>query len=310
MEAACLSEAFDVAEAQGPDAIALSAGIAGEQGFDMFLHLVDALSVAFVVYGDRGVSEVPQRFRKSVPFVAFGADDTPRSILDALASGGANATSQVDVAHSGRLQATASARPPSLIALGASTGGVSALETVLTEFPADCPPTFVVQHIRAGFVDGMIQRLDRRCLPRVVPAEDAMRPQPGHVYIAPDAEKHLVVLPGEPMRLRLKEAAPRHGHRPSVDALFESIADRRGVAAALLTGMGADGAEGLGRIRQGGGLTVAQNEATCVVYGMPRVAVEHGAAKLVLPLDRIAATLINGISPADPAATPHREFAR
>jgi chemotaxis response regulator CheB len=99
------------------------------------------------------------------------------------------------------------------------------------------------------------------------------------------------------------------GTVPSVDALFESVAGRRGVAAALLTGMGADGAEGLLGSGQGGGLTIAQNEATCVVYGMPRVAVERGAAELVLPLGRIAAALIER-SGSHRRGTPAGEFAR
>lgn len=310
IEAASLSEAFDLAEAQSPDAVALSAEIAGEPGLDMFLHLVDALSVAFVVYGDRTRSRIPERFRKSIPFVPFGASDHPEKILDGFLLDPAQSTGDAVATPLPAKPSTSPERSPSLIVIGASTGGVSALETVLTAFPDDCPPTLVVQHIRAGFVEGMIRRLDGRCLPRIMPAEDAMRPQAGHVYIAHDPDRHLTLQAGEPARCRLRPGPPRHGHRPSVDALFESVAGRRGVAAALLTGMGSDGADGMDRIRAGGGLTIAQNEATCVVYGMPRVAVERGAARLVLPLDRIAGALIGG-APAEGRATPpSREIAK
>jgi chemotaxis response regulator CheB len=146
-----------------------------------------------------------------------------------------------------------------------------------------------VQHIRAGFVDGMIKRLDGHASPRIVPAEDAQRPQPGHVYIAHDPRK----APCRAIPAIRQDAGSRRRHRPPwAPALGRCAVRIRGRPAwrrgRLLTGMGADGAEGLRRIRNGGGLTIAQNEATCVVYGMPRVAVERGAAELVLPLERIA----------------------
>lgn len=327
IEAASLSEAFDLAESQRPDAIALAAEVTGEAGLDMFLHLVDALSIALVVYGDRARDQTPPRLRKSIPFVAFGPTDHPERILDAFlglpddaARGPAGSAPAIggppglgptarDARVATGLPAGTSRGTPSLIVLGASTGGVTALETVLTAFPADCPPTLVVQHIRAGFVEGMIRRMDARCRPRVLPAEDGLRLQPGHVYIAQDPERHLVVAPGDPARCRLKADVPRHGHRPSVDALFESVAGRHGVAAALLTGMGADGAEGMTRIRTGGGLTIAQNAESCVVYGMPRVAVERGAADMVLPLERIAAALLAGMPQDGRAARAPRNAA-
>lgn len=292
IEAASMSEAFDLAEAQQPDSIALAVDLSGDPGLAMFLRLVDALSVDFVMYGDRLQDRTPANLRKFVRFVS-------------PASGAAKLLPQVaaaDRADGGPIPSEMRARPieasgpnvPDLIVIGASTGGVSALETVLASFPADCPPTLVVQHIRPGFIDGMIRRLDQRCLPRIVAASDAMRPGRGQVCIAADTDRHLELGPGSDLRCRLRAAPPRHGHRPSVDALFETAAGRPRVAAALLTGMGADGAEGMGLIRKAGGFTIAQNEATCVVYGMPRVAVETGAAAAVLPLDRIAPALLAG----------------
>jgi two-component system, chemotaxis family, protein-glutamate methylesterase/glutaminase len=310
IEAASLSEAFDLAESQRPDAIALCTDISGDAGLDMFLHLVDALSISFVVYGDRARDRTPERLRKSIPFIPFAAGDDPERVLDGFLSEPGHAAPDRPLRDPRATPVASGARAPSLVVLGASTGGVSALETVLTAFPANCPPTLVVQHIRAGFVEGMIKRLDGRCLPRVVPADDALRLQTGHVYIAHDPERHVIVQTGEPARCRLKAQPPRHGHRPSVDALFESVAGRPGVAAALLTGMGADGAEGLARIKSGGGLTIAQNEETCVVYGMPRVAVERGAADHVLPLDRIAAALFGGTVSKGPGSAFPREMAR
>jgi two-component system chemotaxis response regulator CheB len=310
LEAATLTEAFHVSEEHRPDAIALSADITGDMGLDMFLHLVDALSIALLVYGDRAADRTPPRLRKSIPFVPHGRDDDPERLLDEFLRSAGPSSNDRPENRRAPSPVVSGANMPSLIALGASTGGVSALETVLTAFPANCPPTLVVQHIRAGFVDGMIRRLDGQCAANIVPADDAQRLQPGHVYIAHDPERHLVVQSGDPLRCRLKAAPDRHGHRPSVDALFESVAGRPGVAAALLTGMGADGAEGLHRIRTGGGLTIAQNEATCVVYGMPRVAVERGAAELVLPLGQIAAALVGGADRTRAAGRRAGEFAR
>ncbi|MDG4649237.1 chemotaxis protein CheB [Roseibacterium sp. SDUM158017] len=291
IEAASLAEAFDLAESQEPDAIIMAVELSGDPGLPMFLHLVDALSASFVMYGDERANRLPLRFRKSVDFAAYGGGDGLERILG-----------RVEVGAKGRIAAAPEGSMPGLVVVGASTGGVSALETVLTGFPADCPPTLVVQHIRTGFIDGMIARLDARCRPRVLAARDGMPVTAGHIYVAADSDTHLSLQGGAALRCRLRADPPRHGHRPSVDVLFESAAPYgRRVAAALLTGMGADGASGMGRIKAAGGMTIAQNEATCVVYGMPRVAVEIGAACSVLPLERIAGALIGS---GDPSSAP------
>jgi two-component system chemotaxis response regulator CheB len=295
IEAASMSEAFDLAERTQPHAIAMAVDLSGDPGLGMFLHLIDALSVAFAMYGRPSSDQTPLRFRKSIPFVDLNDHRGEIRLIETLngmmSEGGPLSIAPRETAAAGRPHTQ-----PKLIVIGASTGGVSALETVLTTFPADCPPTLVVQHIRPGFIEGMIRRLNQRCSPQILVADDAMCPRPGQVCVAADTNRHLTVQAGEPLRCRLKATEPRHGHRPSVDALFETVAGRPGVAAALLTGMGADGAEGMAKIKASGGLTIAQNEATCVVYGMPRVAVEMGAASLVLPLEQIASTLLGYVS--------------
>ncbi len=173
-----------------------------------------------------------------------------------------------------------------IIAIGASTGGVEALHHVLKRFPRDCPPTVIVQHINGSFAGAMAKRLDEQCAPRVQLAE------PGHVYIAPGNERHLSVRYGTDGKVysRIRPGDLVSGHRPSIDMLFHSVArelPRRAVGV-LLTGMGADGAQGLLAMRNAGCPTIAQDQATCVVYGMPKVAAEIGAAKHVLGLPRIA----------------------
>jgi two-component system chemotaxis response regulator CheB len=177
-----------------------------------------------------------------------------------------------------------------IIAIGASTGGVEALHNVLRRFPADCPPTLIVQHINGQFAPAMAARLDGQCAPRVLLAEPDLPIRPGHVYVAPGNDKHLTVRGGATPSCRLRPGDPVSGHRPSIDALFASVAESfpRKAVGVLLTGMGADGAEGLLAMRRAGCRTIAQDEASCVVYGMPKVAVELGAAEYVVPLPRIA----------------------
>jgi len=187
-----------------------------------------------------------------------------------------------------------SARPDSLIAIGASTGGVEALLNVLQGFPANCPPALVVQHMPKTFTRSFAARLDRCCPPRVVLAEDGLPLMPGQVAIAPGDDTHLVLASGRQRRCRLVVAPPESGHRPSVDTLFHSVATAgfAVTAGAILTGMGADGAKGLKAMRDAGARTFGQDEATCVVYGMPGVAQRIGAVEKQLPLGKIAAGLL------------------
>lgn len=179
------------------------------------------------------------------------------------------------------------------IFIGASTGGVEALYDVLSMLPEDCPPTFVVQHMRADFIGSFVAGLDRAIAAHVQLARDRDIARVGHIYVAPPGESHLEVNGQGGLCMRLISGPPVQGHRPSVDRLFQSASTLvPRPAAAILTGMGRDGAAGLLAIKQAGGLTIAQDEATSVVYGMPRAAHDMGAAEKILPLCRIAAALL------------------
>ncbi len=176
-----------------------------------------------------------------------------------------------------------------VVAIGSSTGGVEALITVLQNFPKNCPPTVITQHMPSTFTKSFAERLNRICAPVVQEATDGARLEIGKVYLAPGGERHLQVAnPSAPV-CRLVERDPVNGHRPSVDVLFDSVAELAGrnAVGVILTGMGRDGASGLLRMRQAGARTVGQNEKTCVVYGMPRVAYEIGAVETQLPLSSI-----------------------
>ncbi|WP_371432462.1 chemotaxis-specific protein-glutamate methyltransferase CheB [Novosphingobium sp.] len=180
--------------------------------------------------------------------------------------------------------------PPKVIVIGSSTGGVEALHTLLSEFPADCPPTLVVQHINERFTAAVARTLDETCAANVVLAQPDLPLRPGHIYFPPDNDRHLLVGGPQILRTKLRGGDRISGHRPSVDALFQSAADVVGKDAIgiLLTGMGADGAKGLLSMARAGALTIAQDEATCAVFGMPRAAIALGAASIVAPIDQIA----------------------
>jgi two-component system chemotaxis response regulator CheB len=185
-----------------------------------------------------------------------------------------------------------------IIAIGSSTGGVEALINILSRFPANCPPTVITQHMPATFTKSFSERLDRLCAPKVAEARDGAPLEAGCVYVAPGGERHLEIGGASQLRCRLVPGAPVNGHRPSVDVLFRSVAKAVGGRAvgAILTGMGRDGAEGLLALREAGARTFGQDEATSVVYGMPKAAFELGAVERQAPLDRLAAELLKAPS--------------
>ncbi|MFO7326025.1 MAG: chemotaxis response regulator protein-glutamate methylesterase [Pseudomonadota bacterium] len=178
-----------------------------------------------------------------------------------------------------------------LIAVGASTGGTEAIREFLMGMSPDSPGIVIAQHIPKVFSGPFAQRLDRTCPVRVCEAVDGMDIRPGHAYIAPGDQHLMVIRSGGRWTCRLDDGPPVNRHRPSVDVLFRSVAQQAGhnAVGVLLTGMGKDGAQGLKEIQEAGGATLAQDEATSVVWGMPGEAVELGAADEVLPLSRLAA---------------------
>ena len=180
-----------------------------------------------------------------------------------------------------------------IVAIGSSTGGVEALFSVIGSLPADAPPILVVQHMPAAFTPGFAARLDRDCEIKVVEARDGMPVERGTVYIAPGGESHMELIGTADRRIRLRRSDPVAGHRPSVDVLFQSVAKVAPAAVGvILTGMGSDGATGLLAMRHAGARTLGQNEATCVVYGMPRAAYEKGAVERELSLSAMPEAIL------------------
>ncbi len=183
-----------------------------------------------------------------------------------------------------------SAANGNLIFVGASTGGTEAIKDFLLGFPADCPPTLIVQHMPENFTASFAKRLDGLCEPRVVEAQGGERVEPGTVYIAPGHSHLQIRRQGGGYVTELLATPPVNRHRPSVEVLFDSAAQLVGKQAVgvILTGMGKDGALGLLRMRQAGARTFGQDEASCVVYGMPREAALVGAVEEVVSLENMS----------------------
>jgi two-component system chemotaxis response regulator CheB len=181
-----------------------------------------------------------------------------------------------------------------VIAIGASTGGVEALIEVLSVFPRNCSPTVITQHMPARFTTTFAQRLARNCNLNVEEATDGAILEPGRIYLAPGGETHLEISGHATLRCKLVHSQACNGHRPSVDVLFHSVAKvaQSGSVGVILTGMGRDGAMGLKALRDAGAATLGQDEASSVIYGMPRVAFELGAVAHQLPLDRIGPEIV------------------
>jgi two-component system chemotaxis response regulator CheB len=177
-----------------------------------------------------------------------------------------------------------------VVAIGTSTGGTEALRVLLTALPLDAPGVVVVQHMPELFTAGFAQRLNQICQVDVKEASDGDRVQPGRVLIAPGNRHTIIVRSGAQYAVKVMDGPLVSRHRPSVDVLFRSVAQAAGANAVgvLMTGMGDDGAEGLLEMKRAGAATIAQDEATCVVFGMPRAAIDRGAVDEVLPLARIA----------------------
>jgi len=192
-----------------------------------------------------------------------------------------------------------SARPFSttekLVMIGASTGGTEAIRQVLEPLPPNSPAIMITQHMPAGFTRSFVQRLDNLCAVQVHEAEDGQRVLPGHVYLAPGGVAHMrLARSGANYVVQLDYGEPVNRHRPSVDVLFHSAAEvaGRNAVGVLLTGMGKDGAQGMLAMKQAGAITFAQDEASCVVFGMPREALHIGAASEAVPLSEISERIL------------------
>ncbi|MGX5652150.1 chemotaxis response regulator protein-glutamate methylesterase [Hydrogenophaga sp. YM1] len=194
-----------------------------------------------------------------------------------------------------------------IICIGASTGGTEAIREVLVPMPADAPAIVITQHMPPGFTTSFATRLDGLCKISVAEARDGQRILPGHAYIAPGGRHLRIDRSGSNYVAVVEDTEPVNRHRPSVEVLFKSAARVIGPNAIgiMLTGMGADGASAMREMKDAGSYNYVQDEASCVVFGMPRMAIQHGAAHEVLPLNQIAPAVLARLANA-PAGVRHR----
>jgi two-component system chemotaxis response regulator CheB len=236
--------------------------------------------------------------------IANGMQELARDITDRIrAAAQAKLHRRAGTPHAPTPEEHAAAKPrpasysrlstEKLIAIGASTGGTEAIREVLTRLPADCPAVLITQHMPAGFTKSFAQRLDSLCRITVSEAEDGERVLPGHAYIAPGGRHMRLARSGSNYVVAIDEGEPVNRHRPSVDVLFRSVAANASPNAlgVMLTGMGKDGAAAMLEMKRAGSFTIAQDEASCIVFGMPKEAIALGAVDEVLPVTRIAERL-------------------
>lgn len=182
-----------------------------------------------------------------------------------------------------------------IIAIGASTGGTEAIKAVLVEMPIDSPGIVITQHMPAGFTSSFAKRLNNLCRITVIEAQGGERIVPGYAYLAPGDKHLMVVRSGADYRIELHDGPRVSGHKPSVDVMFQSVADSVGsnALAVILTGMGKDGAAGIRSIAEQNGLTMAQDEASSLIFGMPQEAIKTGCVKYIVSLEEVSQRLID-----------------
>lgn len=293
-----LRETFNATESAEPDLVIVASDLTAQSEFEALTRLFAALDARWLEYalpaeagagGDNSRAPGGDLFR-------IQAASAPEAILGQVRA--------VLNRPRRRSKAAGSETPPSparnpaprhqrLVLIGSSTGGVEALLRVLSSFPVDCPPTAIVQHTGAGYGDGLTRLLDRNCAAEVVAAQDGLALLPGRVILAAGCGAHMHLTPGSPPVAKLSAGSPVAGHCPSVDTLFRSgVAWGKGALGVLLTGMGSDGAEGLLALRQAGAATLAQDEASSLVYGMPKAAWNKGAVDQRVHIDRMAEEIL------------------
>jgi two-component system chemotaxis response regulator CheB len=266
-----------------------------ERGADVTLKALELGAIDFVAKPKIGVADGLRQLGADITEKIRTASRARVSRLAAAPAGaGASGGSAAAAARPSPMASLGRLSTEKIIFLGASTGGTEATREVLAELPADSPAVMITQHMPPGFTRSYAARLDGLCRIRVAEARDGERVLPGHAYIAPGGFHLSVERSGANYIARVQDGEPVNRHKPSVELLFDSAARvvGRNALGVMLTGMGADGAKAMKTMRDAGSFNLVQDEASCVVFGMPREAIAHGAANEVLPLNRIAPRLL------------------
>lgn len=286
-----LTEVYDFAEHHAPDCVLLTTEIADCPEFELLATMFGIMGIGCAVVGTPHQAHLRHPALRANPAIRFLPSDVPDTDLKAaLVPGGRKQRPETPrVTHSPARRID----PRNTILIGSSTGGIDALMQVLRHFHPAAPPTIIVQHTGGNFAGSLIRLLDGVTSAKVVAATQNAVLQPGHIYMASGDTHHIRLSPDSPARIKLDAASRQSGHRPSVDALFQSaIPFAPHITAAILTGMGRDGAEGISALRAAGAATFGQDEETCIVYGMPRVAKAMGGIETELPIHQIGPSLL------------------
>ena len=276
-----------------PTPVVVCSGLAA-RGTDLALRALEEGAVEVITIPKVGVRDFLHESAVTLLDAVWSASQAhikprPRPLLPPVP----RYTADAILPHKSEPRSTAA--PTGVIAVGASTGGTEALRVFLTALPTDCPPVVIVQHMPEGFTRAFAQRLNNECAIHIDEAQDRDLLQTGHALIAPGNRHMLVHRSGEELVVQIVDGPLVSRHRPSVDVLFRSVATSVGAKAVgvIMTGMGDDGAQGLCEMKQAGADTIAQDEATCIVFGMPRNAISRGAVDIVVPLERIASAALS-----------------
>jgi two-component system, chemotaxis family, protein-glutamate methylesterase/glutaminase len=286
-----LAETFRLCEAQEPDVVLISQDFVQRAEFETLKDLLYAVNSFWVPIGNHMSGGLESSTTKDVMIRAGSSPDEITSAMKKVLAIRNPRTFRPGRIAPGLVMPRSSGH---VILIGASTGGVDALLALLSTFPEDCPPTAIVQHTGAGFSDSLVRLIGRKCVAQVCAAEHGLPLRAGRICVAAGTAGHLRVSEsGGSFRTSLTKGEPISGHVPSVDALFASaVPFAKRVVAALLTGMGRDGAAGLLSLRQAGARTIGQDETSSVVYGMPRAAFEMGAVQRQLSLPDIGPEIL------------------
>lgn len=293
-----LTGAFALSQKANPDLVVIGRLHADFTRLATFLSLLSALAVDWIILGhgtDGRFVAHQSRINRSTFSKLFNGC-TPTCIPTLVAPSLSEFPMVQGVSSLGR-KPSAPLSHSKTVVIGASTGGIEALFEILPHFPADTPPTVIVQHIHSNFLPGLADRLDRVCSAKIRLASSSETLETGLVLLAKGEETHTVFENAKRI-CQDPQGLPHNGHKPSIDALFSSAARHLGtrVVGVLLSGMGCDGALGLKEIHAAGGTTIVQDQDTCAVYGMPRAANRLDAVEQELPVSKIAQAILNSAS--------------
>lgn len=279
-----------------------------EQGAEITLRALELGAIDFVAKPRIGVSQGLNELASDITDkIRVAAAAKVRRLPGATAPTAPGVNPAAAVSHTRPAAPLPRVSTEKIICIGASTGGTEAIREVLVPLPADSPAIVITQHMPPGFTTSFANRLNGLCKIRVAEARDGERILPGHAYIAPGGHHLRIERSGSNYVAVVEDTEPVNRHRPSVEVLFKSAARVIGPNAIgiMLTGMGGDGASAMREMKDAGSYNYVQDEASCVVFGMPRMAIQHGAAHEVLPLNQIAPAVLARLASA-PAGVRHR----